>query len=146
MFWSRRLPAAICRHVKVFYFTCNRLLSLTCVQHAKPFANIFCNISANIRINLCQKLQSLLMRDRSSVIGRQYIRWCHVLFATLGTQRARSKNSLLRIRWPQCWLLDNLKRVYCDLSAIWILPNNRRRKTAAPSPSEKMQCVDEWVE
>jgi len=30
---------------------------------------------------------------RSSVVGPKYIHWCHVLlFATLGTQRARSKN------------------------------------------------------
>jgi len=36
----------ICKNVLVFYFTCNHLLSSTCVQHAKTFAKMFCKYFA----------------------------------------------------------------------------------------------------
>ena len=44
---QRQLAFLVTNVLQTFYFTCNHLLSLTYAQHAKTFANMFCNIFAN---------------------------------------------------------------------------------------------------
>jgi len=54
---SRGKSTALKHFFQMFYFTCNYLLSSTCVQHAKTFAKMFCNIFAkkNIFANVLAK-------------------------------------------------------------------------------------------
>jgi len=38
--------------LQMFYFSCNHLLALTCLQHAKTFAKMFCKMFYNIFANV----------------------------------------------------------------------------------------------